>query len=299
MPARSETRDAEQESVNPNQKLLNDFFKWKEKAFTRYVRAFALVEDKFLDADALGKLNDALRATGTDFRKDHDKFTERVAGLETGLRNAAKPVAEGGQTEFNSENNSEFNDVQMEQVQLQNRLTSIRMAVAQADAPPPSEEKPTVTPSQNADSTITRYSLIAAGVGIVPIPGLDILGIAGVQGKMLHDLYVIYYPDDPEGGFTKKFTQNLLTVVLGSFGAQYLLLGAFGSALKFVPIIGALPGGGAVSVIGGTATFVVGHLVKEQLEKGLSAAAIEDTLKTVAREKIDLLKKQAPRGARA
>ncbi|HEY5812431.1 MAG TPA: hypothetical protein VIT23_07245 [Terrimicrobiaceae bacterium] len=295
MPAR-ETPVVEQESANPNQKMVNDFFKWKEKAFTRYVRAFALFDDKFLDADALGKLNDSLRATGTDFRKDHEKFAERVAGLETALRNAAKDPKE---TEFKSENNSEFNDVQIEQVQLQNRLTSIRMAVAQAEGPtPPSEEKPTA-PSQNADSTITKYTLIAAGVGIVPIPGLDIIGIAGVQGKMLHELYVIYYPDDPEGGFSKKFTQNLLTVVVSSFGAQYLFLGAFGSALKFFPIIGSLPGGGAVSLIGATSTFVVGHLVKEQLEKGLSASAIEDTLKTVAREKIDLIKKQAPKGVRA
>ena len=117
---------------------------------------------------------------------------------------------------------------------------------------------------------------------------------------MLDELYKNYFPDDPpdKAGFSKNFNQNLLTVVLGSFGAQYLFAGALGSAMKLIPVLGALPGGGALSVIAGTSTYVVGKLVKEQLEKGLTPVQVMEALKTVEKSKIAELKKLAGRVVR-
>jgi uncharacterized protein (DUF697 family) len=130
---------------------------------------------------------------------------------------------------------------------------------------------------------------------VVPIPVLDLAGIAVVQGNMLSELSVIYYPGDPRAGFSKHFAQNLLTIVLSTFGSAALFGAGLASAMKFIPVVGSLPGGGAVSLIGGTATFAVGKIVKEQLEKGFTPAQIMDTLKTVDKSKVAGLRKQAAR----
>jgi uncharacterized protein (DUF697 family) len=272
---------------NRNQELLDDFERWNKKVFTRYVRSFDRAKDDFEKIDALGQVDQALRATATDFEKDHEKFVDQVLKLETQLKDDVK------QPKLVAANKSEFEDLKEQQGDLRDRLTAIRTQIAQASTPSEGKEEEPTTPAQKADGVINKYSLIAAGLGVVPIPVLDLAGIATVQGIMLSELSVIYYPGDPRAGFSKHFAQNLLTIVLSTFGSAALFGAGVASALKFVPLIGSLPGAGAVSLIGGTATFVVGKIVKEELEKGLTPAQIMETLKTVDKSKVAGLRKAA------
>lgn len=131
---------------------------------------------------------------------------------------------------------------------------------------------------KKANAIINNYSLWAAGAGVLPIPFLDIAGIAVAQGKMLDDLATTY----GKGGFQQNFAQNLLTIVVASFGPELLFAGGLGTVLKFVPIIGLLPAGGAVSAIGATSTYVVGKVVQEQFQSGLSTVQVQQLLENPA-----------------
>ena len=282
MPAK-ETTDAEKESLN---KLLHTtFVAWKAEKFDPYAKQVERAEERFQDAQE--RLDHTLSDKARDFHAAHAKLVTRVVRLEQAIIDSLK------QAEANVQNWEEFADIKSEQVELKNAFAPLRAAVYKAETGEtaaggtPTEEKPQ-TQSEKADGIISHYSLIAAAVGLVPFPVLDIVGIGAVQAKMLDELYRNYFPDDPaeKGGFSKNFNQNLLTVVLSSFGAQYLFAGALGSALKMIPILGALPGVGAVSAIAGTATLMVGKLVKEQLEKGLTPTQVMDALKTVDKAKL-------------
>ena len=185
-----------------------------------------------------------------------------------------------------SEMKSEMND-QLERLNdLVAQSLQSRAEAGEEDLEDKPEEQKPETLSSKADSLINTYTLWAAGAGVIPLPFLDVVGIAYVQGRMLDELYKNYYkadplrPDEPTG-FSKKFNKNLVISILGSFGPEYLFAGALASAMKFIPVIGSLPAGGAISVIGGLSTYVVGRLVKEDLEEGLTPEAIVDSLRAL------------------
>ena len=297
MPAK-ETTETEKESLN---KLLhNTFVEWKRDKFDQYARSVERVEDKLEQVVAQGTMDPIFVEKVRTFLAAHMKLGSRVIKLEQAIGDSLK------QTEANAQNWEEFADIKSDQVELKNEFAPVRTAIYKGesgtDQPAAGEttEGRPLTQSEGAEAIISRYALIATVVGLVPLPVLDILGIGAVQAKMLDELYKNYFPDDPadKAGFSKNFNQNLLTVVLGSFGAQYLFAGALGSAMKLIPVLGALPGGGALSVIAGTSTYVVGKLVKEQLEKGLTPVQVMEALKTVEKSKIAELKKLAGRVVR-
>ena len=213
-----------------------------------------------------------------------------IAALRTRVANLEQAVGE--QPGMALENSIEFDSIKLDLDNLEGKRRELEPPAGEPPAgEPPAGEPPTgeappskeETLTEKADSIITYYALWAAGAGVIPLPFLDVVGIAALQGKMLDDLYKNYYKPDPARpneptGFSKKFNKNLLIAVVGSFGPEFLFAGALATAMKFIPIIGALPAGGAVSAIGGLSTFVVGKLVKEDLEKGLTPEAIVDSL---------------------
>jgi uncharacterized protein (DUF697 family) len=299
--AAREATNVEKEAQKLNENLRDRFVEWKRDKFDPYVKGVEKAQAKFFEAVAQGKVSQAFRVIAKDFLEAHEKFVGREAKLETAIKDSLKE-SQKDPLHAHEKNSDELGDLKGDLVEMKNGFASIKSAISQGapslektSVEPLKEEPP--TPSDAADSIINKNALIAAAVGVMPIPVLDIVGIAGVQAKMLDELNRNYCPDDPpdRAGFSKNFSQNLLTIVLGSFGPAVLFGGALGSALKFVPILGALPGGGAVSLIGGTSTFVVGKLVKEQLEKGLTPTQIMDTLKSVKRSKIEELRKAAAR----
>ena len=296
MPAREAT-DVEKEAQKLNENLRDRFVEWKRDKFDSYVKGVEKAQAKFFEVDAQGKVSQAFRVIAKDFLEAHEKFVGREAKLETAIKDSLKE-SQKAPLHAHEKNSEELGDLKGDLAEMKNGFAPIESAIYKGEAPslgPLKEETP--SPSEAADSVINKYALIAAAVGVVPIPFLDIVGIAGVQAKMLDELNRNYYPDDPpdKAGFSKSFSQNLLTIVLGTFGPAVLFGGALGSAMKFIPILGALPGAGAGSLIGGTSTFVVGKLVKEQLEKGLTPTQIMDTLKTVEKSKIGELRKAAAR----
>ena len=85
---------------------------------------------------------------------------------------------------------------------------------------------------RDAEHIVNGYVGWASGAGLIPIPGLDLVGIGAVQLKMLSDLSSLY--DVP-------FSQNSAKLILGTLvgsGGTALLTMPVASLLKFIPIVG-------------------------------------------------------------
>ena len=100
------------------------------------------------------------------------------------------------------------------------------------------------------------------GVGLVPIPLVDVVGITAVQVKMLKqlsDLYGIAFYDHK--------VKNLVASLLAGTGS--VGLAAVGrSLIKLVPLVGQTIGAVAVSIMAGAATRAVGRVFVLHFEAG-------------------------------
>jgi uncharacterized protein (DUF697 family) len=184
-----------------------------------------------------------------------------------------------------------------------------------ANAPATNAPAPPLTTEQKADAIIKKYVFWAAGAGLLPIPVVDIVGIAVAQSRMLDELYKVYYvpPNGavvPGNGTTTSQTlipnppqnhiQNLVTVIVASAGPAALLTVPLRNALKFIPLIGSLPAAGAQSALGGISTYVVGKLVQEQLKMTPPPASVAQALDLALKspdfkEKVRQIAAEAPK----
>lgn len=89
-----------------------------------------------------------------------------------------------------------------------------------------------ISREQKALEKAKRYSAWSAGAGLIPVPGLDLIAITGVQLKMLAEIAAIY--DVP---FQKELGKEMLSGLLGSLVPLQIAHGA-ASAFKAVPLFG-------------------------------------------------------------
>ena len=120
---------------------------------------------------------------------------------------------------------------------------------------------------EEADRIITKHALWALGVGLVPVPIVDVAAVTAVQLDMLRDLANIHGVD-----FSASKGKAFASALTGSAFAR---VGA--SAVKGVPVVGWVVGGVSMSVFSGAATYAVGKMAVQVFEKGgdLSSADLE------------------------
>ena len=114
-----------------------------------------------------------------------------------------------------------------------------------------------------ANKLVKHYTYWAAGVGIVPVPLLDFVAVAGVQVKMLSELSEKYGVK-----FSKQKAQKIIAVLIASVGAPTLLTGTVASVVKIVPIIGVVAGNLAFSVVASASTYALGKVFIQHFESG-------------------------------
>lgn len=124
---------------------------------------------------------------------------------------------------------------------------------------------------QSAENTVKNHAITAMGVGILPIPGLDLLALTTVQLSLLRKLSELY-------GFTltDELGRKLLSAVLGGY-LPLVIAGPAGSILKFVPGIGIAAGVLAQSTLAGATTYAVGKLFIEHFETGGTLLDVKPT----------------------
>jgi len=137
--------------------------------------------------------------------------------------------------------------------------------------------------------TIKNHTITAMGVGILPVPGVDLVALTGVQLNMLRKLGDLY-------GFklSNEVGKKLLASLLGGY-LPLTFAAPIASVLKFIPGVGIAAGVLAQSTLAGAITYAVGKLFLEHFESGgnfLNFKATSQKLRQKIGEGKDFVKQQ-------
>lgn len=114
-----------------------------------------------------------------------------------------------------------------------------------------------------AEQIVQDHLPLAVGAGMIPLPGLDLAAIGGLQLKVLSSLAEHYGVP-----FTRAQAQLIVTSLLGSVGTTFLAGAVIVSAAKLMPFFGTLVGAASMPVAGGVITRAMGHLAIDHFEAG-------------------------------
>lgn len=123
------------------------------------------------------------------------------------------------------------------------------------------EESPQVSPfvasqrQAKAKSIIRRYSAGAAVLGLVPLPLVDMAGLAALQLVMLSDLAKLH-----QVPFKPWQARPLVGALLGGIAPVTAATGILGYALRKIPVLGPAAGVLTLPALAGAATLAVGKL---------------------------------------
>jgi uncharacterized protein (DUF697 family) len=115
----------------------------------------------------------------------------------------------------------------------------------------------------NAKAIVKRYMLWSMGAGVIPIPGIDLATITGVQLKMLSELAKEYGVP-----FREDRGKAVISGLIGGVGSGVLAYGVVGSVLKIIPIFGSLLGAASVPITAGAATYALGNVFLQHFASG-------------------------------
>lgn len=130
-----------------------------------------------------------------------------------------------------------------------------------AENPPPAS-RPESRKDQ-AESIVRRNVYWALGLGLVPLPLVDLLTLTAVQVKMLKELSDLY-----EQPFLEGKAQKIVGSLVASLGSLALTEVAAASLIKLVPFVGHLVGAVGVPLLAGTLTLAIGRLFVMHFESG-------------------------------
>ena len=121
---------------------------------------------------------------------------------------------------------------------------------------------------------ILEETFVAAGRwGLLPLPALDWLAVATVQRKLFHEIAEVY-----EREIGDAEAQYILTGMAMASGSATLGTSVLGSMAKWVPFLGSVVGGGAVSLSAAAFTWAAGKALIEFFDQtptgGISTRAL-------------------------
>ncbi len=112
-------------------------------------------------------------------------------------------------------------------------------------------------------SRIIKNRVIASvGLGLIPIPLVDVVGLGSIQLEMVARLAKLY--DVP---FRKNVGKSIIASLLGGVLPVSMTPAVF-SLLKAVPVVGWTTGALTMSVLGGGATYAIGKVFVKHFEAG-------------------------------
>jgi uncharacterized protein (DUF697 family) len=109
---------------------------------------------------------------------------------------------------------------------------------------------------------VKTHTWVATGVGLIPLPFVDLVGVTAVQLRMLHELTKLYGVP-----FSRDLGKELIGALLGSL-VPLSLTATVGSAAKMIPIVGSFVGGLSTPLLVGAATYAIGKVFIQHFETG-------------------------------
>jgi uncharacterized protein (DUF697 family) len=116
---------------------------------------------------------------------------------------------------------------------------------------------------EDARQIVKKNTYWAMGVGLVPMPVVDILGVGAFQAKSLKELSDLYGIT-----FFEHKVKNIIAVLVSGLSTPVLATALFGTMVKFIPGLGTLMGIAATPAIAGAVTFATGQVFIQHFESG-------------------------------
>lgn len=136
-------------------------------------------------------------------------------------------------------------------------------AEASAAGKDPSPQPEPTTRAEQAQTIVHRNVLWALGVGLVPMPLVDFVAVAGVQLKMLRELAKLYGV-----GFSEQVAKKILASLVAGLGSAGIGGTLAFSLIKFVPVVGPTLGAVSMPIMGGAFTLATGRVFVAHFESG-------------------------------
>jgi len=114
-----------------------------------------------------------------------------------------------------------------------------------------------------ASAIISNKCKWSAAAGFIPVPYLDLAGLAAVQVKMVSELAELYGKTVKQEALKTTIATMLGTLTTAGLAAPVAL-----STLKLVPGLGALAGGLGMGAVGAAASYAVGKVFVNHFEGG-------------------------------
>ncbi len=111
-------------------------------------------------------------------------------------------------------------------------------------------------------STIRNHVIGSIGVGLIPMPVVDLVALTGIQLNMLRKLAKSY--DIP---FSNDKVKNLLGSLIGG-GIPVALSTTVASLIKGIPVIGQATGAVTMPILSGATTYAVGKVFTQHFASG-------------------------------
>jgi uncharacterized protein (DUF697 family) len=129
------------------------------------------------------------------------------------------------------------------------------------------QEPETAERLDNAAAIISSNCKWSAAAGFIPVPYLDLAGLAAVQVKMVNELAKLY------GKTVKQETvRTTVAALLGTLATAGFAVPVAATTLKLVPGLGAIAGGVSLGALGAAATYAIGKVFVNHFEGGGSFA---------------------------
>jgi len=116
--------------------------------------------------------------------------------------------------------------------------------------------------AERLEKIAKNHILASMGVGLIPIPLVDMVALTGIQLDMIKKLSAEY--DVP---FRQDVGKSIITSLVGGL-LPASLGGTIASLIKFVPIIGQTTGAVTMPVISGASTYAIYKVFIQHLESG-------------------------------
>ncbi len=114
----------------------------------------------------------------------------------------------------------------------------------------------------SANDIVKKRTMAAAGVGLIPIPVVDLLVLTGLQLDMIRVLAKLYTVP-----FNKEIGKTMLAALVG-VGVPLSVSPSLASMIKLIPLVGQTTGELTMSAIGGATTYAVGKVFIQHFESG-------------------------------
>jgi len=143
----------------------------------------------------------------------------------------------------------------------------------------------TTEKSRHADTIIRNHMMWSMGAGLIPVPIADFFAVSAIQLDLVRQLCKLYDVD---------FKENEMKAIVTALTGSGLAKAGAKAAIKFIPGLGSVIGGVAMSVLSGASSYALGEVFKRHFETGGTILDLDlNRLKKVYNEKFEKGKKMA------